>query len=163
MPQRFGRRRAWVWLACAGGCTLLDQLSKAAIESALPLGSVIPMTSFFNLVHTLNPGAAFSFLADAQGWQRVFFSVVALIASVVLIVLIVRKPSENDAIAYALILGGAVGNLIDRVFRGAVVDWLDFYWNGWHWPAFNLADVWIVSGAGLLIGISLYPSKSKTE
>lgn len=150
--------RVWLLLGVAAGCALLDQLSKAIIEATFSLGSSASVTFFFNVVHVLNPGAAFSFLADAQGWQRLFLSVIAVIASVVLIILIVRKPSGMEAVAYALILGGAVGNLIDRGFRGAVVDWLDFYWRGMHWPAFNLADIWIVVGAALLVFTSFRSS-----
>lgn len=152
---KYFNKRIWFWLFGAACCIVLDQLSKAAIVSALPLGSSIPITTFFNIVHTLNPGAAFSFLAKATGWQRWFFGGIALVASIILIVLIARKPSNVEAAGYALILGGALGNLADRVARGAVVDWLDFYWGGMHWPAFNLADVWVVSGAGLLILASL--------
>lgn len=135
----------WRWVAFASLCAVLDQATKAVIEAWLPLHSALPVAPIFNLVHVLNPGAAFSFLADQAGWQRLFFAGVALIASVVLAVMIARKPRPMEATAYALILGGAVGNLIDRIVRGAVVDWLDFYVNHWHWPAFNLADVWIVS------------------
>jgi signal peptidase II len=103
----------------------------------------------------LNPGAAFSLLAQAAGWQRWFFGGIALITCIALIVLIVRKPPVTEALGLALILGGAAGNLTDRVVRGSVFDWLDFYWSGMHWPAFNMADVWIVSGVGLLLIASL--------
>ncbi len=151
-----------LWIAIAVLCAALDQASKAMIEASLPYGSAISVTSFFNLVHTLNPGAAFSFLANQGGWQRTFFGLVALVASIVLTVMIVRKPRPMEMAAYALILGGAVGNLIDRIFRGAVVDWLDFHLNGLHWPAFNLADVWIVTGAGLCILSSLRPAKHRS-
>ena len=107
------------------------------------------------MVHFWNTGAAFSFLADAGGWQRYFFIVIALIVSMVL-ALILRKPRANsEALGYSLILGGAVGNLIDRAFRGHVIDYLDFYWQSWHWPAFNLADIGIVGGATMLILSSL--------
>ena len=128
---------------------------KNAIEVLFPVGTVIPLTAVFNLVHFWNTGAAFSFLADAGGWQRYFFIVIALIVSMVL-ALILRKPRANsEALGYSLILGGAVGNLIDRAFRGHVIDYLDFYWQSWHWPAFNLADIGIVGGATMLILSSL--------
>lgn len=143
--------RPWHWIAFATLFAVLDQASKAVIEIWLPLHNSMPVAENFNLVHVLNPGAAFSFLADQAGWQRLFLAGIAAFASVFLVVLIVRKPRPIEATAYALILGGAVGNLVDRIVRGAVVDWLDFYFNHWHWPAFNLADVWIVIGAGLLI------------
>jgi signal peptidase II len=140
-----------LWLAMASILAALDQATKAVIEASIGLGTAIPVTPFFNLVHTLNPGAAFSFLATQSGWQRFFFAAIAIIACVVLTVLIARKPRPIEAAAYTLILGGAAGNLIDRIVRGAVVDWLDFYVTAWHWPAFNLADVWIVLGVGLYI------------
>ena len=143
--------RPWYWIAFATLFAVLDQASKAVIEIWLPLHNSMPVAENFNLVHVLNPGAAFSFLADQAGWQRLFLAGIAAFASVFLVVLIVRKPRFIEATAYSLILGGAVGNLVDRIVRGAVVDWLDFYVNHWHWPAFNLADVWIVIGAGLLI------------
>ena len=132
-----------------------DQALKSAITGSLPVGTVIPLTSFFNLVHFWNTGAAFSFLADSSGWQRYFFVVIALVVSIVL-ALILRKPRpNNEALGYSLILGGAVGNLIDRALRGHVIDYLDFYWQSWHWPAFNLADIAIVGGAAMLILSSL--------
>ncbi|MGY8831917.1 MAG: signal peptidase II, partial [Pseudomonadales bacterium] len=132
------------------------------IAGALPVGSVIPLAPFFNLVHFWNTGAAFSFLADAGGWQRYFFSVIALVVSVVL-ALILRKPRANsEALGYSLILGGAVGNLIDRASQGHVIDYLDFYWQSWHWPAFNLADIGIVGGATMLILSSLLNPNEET-
>lgn len=144
-------RKIGVWLGLATVCAILDQITKAIATASIAYGSSLPVTPFFNLVHVLNPGAAFSFLANQPGWQRWFFAALALVASAVLTWLIVRKPSEKEAPAYALILGGAVGNLVDRIMHGAVVDWLDFHVHGMHWPAFNLADAWIVIGAGLLI------------
>ena len=128
-----------------------DQAIKSVITGSLPVGTVIPLASFFNLVHFWNTGAAFSFLAEAGGWQRYFFIVLALVISLVL-ALLLRKPRANsEALGYSLILGGAVGNLLDRAFRGHVIDYLDFYWQSWHWPAFNLADIGIVGGAAMLI------------
>ena len=110
---------------------------------------------FFNLVHFWNTGAAFSFLADAGGWQRYFFIVIALVVSIVLALILRKRRAKSEALGYSLILGGAVGNLIDRAFRGHVIDYLDFYWQSWHWPAFNLADIGIVGGAAMLILSSL--------
>ncbi|PJE44136.1 MAG: signal peptidase II [Pseudomonas sp.] len=145
----------WRWWTLALAIASADQALKSAIAGALPVGSVIPLAPFFNLVHFWNTGAAFSFLADAGGWQRYFFSVIALVVSVVL-ALILRKPRANsEALGYSLILGGAVGNLIDRASQGHVIDYLDFYWQSWHWPAFNLADIGIVGGATMLILSSL--------
>lgn len=120
----------------------------------------MPLTTFFNLVHFGNTGAAFSFLADAGGWQRYFFIAAALIVSIGL-ALLLRKPiPESEALSYSLILGGAVGNLIDRALRGHVIDYLDLHWESWHWPAFNLADMSIVGGVTLLL-LSGLLSKSK--
>lgn len=145
----------WIWWTVSLAIALADQTFKSAIVDSLPVGTVIPLTAVFNLVHFWNTGAAFSFLADAGGWQRYFFIVIALIVSMVL-ALILRKPRANsEALGYSLILGGAVGNLIDRAFRGHVIDYLDFYWQSWHWPAFNLADIGIVGGATMLILSSL--------
>ena len=145
----------WLWWTLSLAIALTDQVLKSAIAGSFPVGTVIPLASFFNLVHFWNTGAAFSFLADAGGWQRYFFVVIALVVSMVL-ALILRKPRANsEALGYSLILGGAVGNLIDRASRGHVIDYLDFYWQSWHWPAFNLADIGIVSGAALLILSSL--------
>lgn len=144
-------KQSFLWLGIAAFLGAVDQLSKAIVEMLLPLGASHSVTVFFNFVHTLNPGAAFSFLADASGWQWWFFTGIALVVSMILASLILRHPTSREVPAYALILGGAVGNLIDRLTRGAVVDWLDFYWNAMHWPAFNLADVWIVTGAGLML------------
>jgi len=110
----------------------------------------------FNLVLAHNTGAAFSFLAGAGGWQRGFFSVIAVVAAGVIVHLL-RKHHEEKifSLALALILGGALGNLIDRILLGHVVDFLDFYVQGYHWPAFNVADMAITGGAGLLIWGSL--------
>ena len=152
----------WRWWTLALAIASADQALKSAIAGALPVGSVIPLAPFFNLVHFWNTGAAFSFLADAGGWQRYFFSVIALVVSVVL-ALILRKPRANsEALGYSLILGGAVGNLIDRASQGHVIDYLDFYWQSWHWPAFNLADIGIVGGATMLILSSVLNPNEET-
>ncbi len=112
----------------------------------------VEVTSFFNLVLVYNRGAAFSFLAGAGGWQREFFTVIALAASVWIIWLLYRHPRQSlFCLALALVLGGALGNVIDRIAIGAVVDFLDFHAYGWHWPAFNVADSAITCGAVLLV------------
>lgn len=156
-------KRHWLWFLITGVGVALDQLSKAAIIQILPLRTSVMVTDFFNVVHVLNPGAAFSFLADQSGWQRWFFSLVAAVASAILIVFLRRSPPLPEATAYVLILAGALSNLIDRLVRGAVVDWLDFHWGVLHWPAFNLADVWITLGAALLILTSFRSSDSKPD
>lgn len=159
--MRAARTSAWYALAIAAA--LLDQLSKLIVVRAMPYGEVVPVTFFFNLVHARNPGAAFSFLADAGGWQRYFLIAVTVLISAWLIVMLWRRPPRHEALPFALILGGALGNLADRVNRGFVVDYLDFHWSGRHWPAFNLADAWITSGVVLLLVWSLFASRREKE
>ncbi|RYX98252.1 MAG: signal peptidase II [Comamonadaceae bacterium] len=130
---------------------IADQATKYAVHDFTPYGWSLPVTGFFNLVHVWNDGAAFSFLADAGGWQRFFFGGVALVVSTWL-VFELRKPLPLlERCAYAALLGGALGNGLDRAFRGYVVDFLDFHARDWHWPAFNIADIGIVCGAALLV------------
>jgi signal peptidase II len=146
------------WLALAALVTALDQLSKFAIARWLALGSGVEVAPFFNLVLVHNKGAAFSFLASAAGWQRGFFIAIAVVASVWVVTLLRRHPDETlFCFALSLILGGAIGNVIDRVWLGAVIDFLDFHAAGYHWPAFNLADSAITCGAVLLIWEGLRP------
>ena len=146
------------WLAIAGLVIVLDQLSKYALTQLLGDGRVMEVGPFFNLVLVHNSGAAFSFLAGAAGWQRVFFIGIALVASVWIVVLLRRHLSETMfCLALSLILGGALGNVIDRIWLGAVVDFLDFHAAGWHFPAFNVADSAISCGAALLVWESLRP------
>ncbi len=143
---------AWLWLGLALITLLLDQLTKIAVIGAFQLGESLPITSFFNLVRVHNPGAAFSFLADAGGWQRWFFTGLGSVAALVMIYLLRKHQSETlFCMALSLLLGGAVGNVIDRVLYSYVVDFLDFYYGSWHFPAFNVADSAISLGAGLLI------------
>jgi signal peptidase II len=141
-----------VWVAFALFIALADQGTKQFIGSLLAPGDNRGITGFFNLVLVFNRGAAFSFLSDASGWQREFFTGVALIASAVIITLLWRNPGDMlFSAGLALILGGALGNLWDRIVLGHVVDFLDFHAFGYHWPAFNLADSAITVGAALLI------------
>jgi signal peptidase II len=142
---------AWRWWTLAITVAVADQLTKLAVSTLMFYGQSIPLTGFFNLVHVWNTGAAFSFLADAGGWQRYFFIVITLSVSICLVVILRRPRRKIEALGYSLILGGALGNGIDRVVRGYVVDSLDFYWQSWHWPAFNLADVGIVLGVSCLL------------
>lgn len=140
------------WLTLAAGTTLADQGIKRWTAASLPQGASEPVTPFFNLVHVLNEGAAFSLLAGAGGWQRYFFTALALVVSAGLVFLLLRGvKSRREAVGYSLVLGGALGNVVDRMVRGAVVDYLDFYLGDWHWPAFNLADSAIVLGILLLV------------
>lgn len=139
------------WYGLAGAVVMADQAIKSAIALGLGYGEQFRITSFFNLVHLRNDGAAFSLLAHAGGWQRYFFIVLALGVSAWLIRELRQRPPIFEAAGFSLILGGALGNVVDRILRGAVVDYLDFYWRGMHWPAFNLADVAISFGAICLI------------
>lgn len=145
----------WLWLA--GLVLVLDQITKAVLmDKLVAYQDVIALTGFFNLVHVHNTGAAFSLFANQPGWQRGFFGTVALIATVVILYLMRKTRGQTlFSAALALILGGAVGNLVDRVLYGHVIDFLDFYLGTWHWPAFNVADAAITLGAGLLIWDSL--------
>ncbi|OUR64182.1 signal peptidase II [Methylophaga sp. 42_25_T18] len=143
----------WLWLSAL--VLVLDQASKWFMSSWLSLYETVAVVPFFNLTMAHNTGAAFSFLAQAGGWQRWFFAVIAFVVSAVLFVWLKRLNSSArlEAISISLILGGAVGNLIDRVLLGYVVDFLDFYnyYGSYHFPAFNIADSAICVGAALLI------------
>ena len=142
----------WLWLGVALITLLLDQLTKIAVVGAFQLGEALPITSFFNLVRVHNPGAAFSFLADAGGWQRWFFTGLGVVAAGVMLYLLRMHAGQTlFCLALSLLLGGAVGNVIDRLLYSHVIDFLDFYYGTWHFPAFNVADSAITVGAGLLI------------
>lgn len=130
----------------------LDLASKYWVESVLEFGQKIPLTSFFNLILTYNPGAAFSFLSEESGWQRWFLSGIAGSAALLIIFLLNKYKHEKlFCLSLSLILGGALGNLYDRITLGHVVDFLDFYIDAYHWPAFNIADSAIFVGAVLMI------------
>jgi signal peptidase II len=140
------------WLGIAAIIVLLDQITKVAITKVFTYGESLPVTSFFNLVLAYNKGAAFSFLASESGWQRYLFTAIASFAVIFILYLLKKHAGQRlFCWALALILGGAIGNLIDRVLYGHVIDFLDFHVAGWHWPAFNVADMAIVGGAGLFI------------
>lgn len=130
----------------------LDQLSKYAVLTHLAFGEHVPVTGFFDLVLVYNPGAAFSFLADQAGWQRWFFALLAVVVVVWLVALTWRHRREvRLPLAFSFIVGGAVGNLLDRLLHGAVVDFLYFHVQRYYWPAFNLADSAITLGVGLML------------
>ena len=140
------------WLGLAGAVLVIDQLTKQAITRSFSLHETVELTPFFNLVLVYNRGAAFSFLSDAAGWQRELFIAIALAASVWIAWLLRKYAAQTMfCIALSLILGGAIGNVIDRFLYGGVVDFLDFHALGYHWPAFNVADSAISCGAVLLI------------
>jgi signal peptidase II len=148
-------RAAALALAIAAVIVWADQWTKHVVQQHLTFGDVIAVTPFLDLVLVYNPGAAFSFLAAASGWQREFFIVIALIAVGVISWMIVRHHTKRlFVVALALLLGGAIGNLIDRVVLTAVVDFLHFHAGRWYWPAFNVADSAITIGALLLVADS---------
>lgn len=141
------------WLALALLIVIADQFTKVLVLGSFTLGEGKVVTEFFNLVRVHNAGAAFSFLAGASGWQRWFFTGLGLVAAAVIVWMLKQHAGQRlFGFAMACILGGAIGNVIDRVLYGYVVDFLDFHWAGMHFPAFNVADSAITIGAiGLLL------------
>jgi signal peptidase II len=141
----------WLWLSLL--VVVLDQITKIWIDSSLNYNQPVTVLPFFDLRLLYNQGAAWSFLATAGGWQRWFLTSLAIVVSIILVVWLSRlkQPYSLLAVAIALILGGAVGNVIDRIIYGYVIDFIDIYYNAWHWPAFNLADSAISLGAIILI------------
>lgn len=140
------------WLGLAFVILLVDQFTKVLIVGYYRLGDSTYVTSFFNVVRAHNTGAAFSFLAGASGWQRWFFTVLGFVAAGVILWMLKSHPGQRlFSFAMACILGGALGNVIDRLLYGYVVDFLDFHWRNWHFPAFNVADSAITVGAACLI------------
>ena len=149
------------WYGLSLVIIVFDYLTKLAVLGALAPGESRAITPFFNLVLVFNTGAAFSFLAGAGGWQTFFFASIAVVASIVVSVLILKNADKSWFCAgLALILGGALGNLYDRLVYGKVVDFLDFHAAGWHWPAFNVADSAITVGAAILIAESFLQKRS---
>jgi signal peptidase II len=157
MRRRVPSWAQWLWLSAI--VVVLDLASKALVTDAFRYGEVREILPFFNLVLVHNTGAAFSFLAQAGGWQRWFFTVVAVLISAVLVWML-RKPGNGAVLScgLALVLGGALGNLYDRVTLGYVVDFVQLHAGGWYFPAFNVADSAITVGVVLLIGDSLRPA-----
>jgi signal peptidase II len=154
----------WLWLS--GLVLILDQASKWFMVSWLSLYETVAVIPFFNLTMAHNSGAAFSFLANAGGWQRWFFTVIAIVVSIVLVVWLkgLTSKARLEAIAISLMLGGAVGNLVDRLIYGYVIDFLDFYnyFGSYHFPAFNIADSALCIGVTLLI-IDTFKNKSESS
>jgi signal peptidase II len=140
------------WLGVAVIVILFDQLTKIAVAKVFAYGSSHVVAPFFNLVLVYNRGAAFSFLAMAGGWQRWAFTALGVGAALLICYLLKRHGNQKlFCTALSLIMGGAIGNVIDRLLYGHVIDFLDFHVGGWHWPAFNLADSAITIGAALLV------------
>ena len=141
-----------LWLAWALVVLIVDQFIKVLILGYYQLGDSTPVASFFNVVRVHNTGAAFSFLANAGGWQRWLFTGIGVAAALLILWMLKSHPGQKlFAFAMASILGGAIGNVLDRILYGYVVDFLDFHWRGWHFPAFNVADSAITLGAICLI------------
>ena len=154
------RSSSWLlWIGLAALIVVADQFSKVLVMGSFVLGESLPVTGFFNLVRVHNAGAAFSFLSDAGGWQRWFFTGLGVVAAAIMVWMLRAHAGQRlFCSAVSLILGGAVGNVIDRLLHGHVVDFLDFHWDflaglfyGGHFPAFNLADSAITLGAVLLL------------
>lgn len=151
----------WMWLSLL--VVVLDQSSKYLADSLLVWGQPVEIFSWFNFFLAYNTGAAFSFLSDADGWQRWFFIGIGFVA-VAIIVVWMRRLSSGErvtAVALALILGGAIGNIIDRVLWGHVIDFIDWHYRDWHWPAFNVADSAISVGVALLIVDTVFGRRGK--
>ena len=152
------------WLLLAGVIVAIDQITKYVIMQKFVLHETLTVTPFFNLVRVHNTGAAFSMLAEAGGWQRVFFIGIAVAASVWVVWLLRRYPQQKlFCLALGMILGGAIGNLIDRVLFGAVVDFVQVHYAGYFFPAFNVADSAITCGAALLIWDGLRPQRPQRD
>lgn len=140
------------WLGISLIVILFDQLTKIAVKKVFAYATPYVVTPFFNLLLLFNRGAAFSFLSSASGWQRWAFTGLGLAAACLIVYLLKRHGNQRlFCTALSLIMGGALGNVIDRLVHGRVIDFLDFHVGGWHWPAFNLADSAIVVGAMLLV------------
>ena len=151
------------WYGLAGLVVVLDQLSKWVVLNTIGPGEVIYVAPFWNWVLAWNPGAAFSFLADQPGWQRWLFTALALAVSAWVMVELKRPQPRLQALALTLVMGGALGNVIDRVRFGAVVDFVQWHVAGYYWPAFNVADSAITLGAVLLVLASLTARKESTD
>jgi signal peptidase II len=141
----------WLWLSLL--LFAVDFATKAVVMDNMTLYESIELLPFFNFTYMHNYGAAFSFLSEAGGWQRWFLSSIAIVISALLLFWLRKLPANNWILcgAYSLVLAGAIGNLVDRLMHGYVIDFIHFYYENWHYPAFNIADMAIVGGAGLLL------------
>ena len=152
-----------LYLIGAGVVVALDRLTKQLAVDRIDLGEVYTVVPGFNLALVLNEGAAFGFLADSGGWQRWFFVTVGIVISTLIMTTLLRPGPVNGFLRFGLmlILGGAVGNIIDRVSHGYVIDFVDLHWQAWHWPAFNVADAAITMGA-LIVLLDIFGSLRRT-
>lgn len=152
----------WLWLSLF--VVLSDQASKLLVDHKMRLYESIPLIPHFQLTYLRNEGAAFSFLSQAGGWQRWFFIILAVVASSLICfwLLKLRREQKAEAIGWSLVLGGAIGNLIDRAVLGYVIDFLDVYYGSWHWPAFNIADSAITVGVAMLLWNSFRQSQQES-
>jgi signal peptidase II len=149
---RSGSSRWLPWLGLSLAVFVIDQLTKTLILGHYQLGDSTFVTSFFNIVRAHNTGAAFSFLAGASGWQRGFFTAICVAAALFILWLLRSHAGQRlFSFALALVLGGAIGNVVDRLMHGYVVDFVQVHWRGWYFPAFNVADSAITVGAACLI------------
>jgi signal peptidase II len=162
LGSRLGNLR-WLWISVV--VIVLDQLTKVIATQTLQMHQPVAVFPLFNFTLAHNTGAAFSFLSDAGGWQRWFFTVIAVVVGAVIVVWLKRLRGDQVwlSIALTLILGGAIGNVWDRVTLGYVIDFLDFYYGDWHWPAFNVADSAITVGAVMLVIDALFLEKARAR
>jgi len=154
MSGRWDLAAARPWLALAGALVILDQWTKALVVARFALYESLELLPVLDLTRLHNTGAAFSLLADQPGWQRWFFTAIALGVSAALVWVLLRLPRDHQrlaTLAYALVLGGALGNALDRIQHGYVVDFVHLHWERWYYPAFNVADSALTVGALLLI------------
>ncbi|MDT9587669.1 MAG: signal peptidase II [Candidatus Arsenophonus melophagi] len=153
----------WLWLTLL--IFIIDLVSKQLILNTFQVNESLPLMPYLNLAYVQNYGAAFSFLADKKGWPRWFFACVAIVICIVLVVIMYRQSVKNKLsnIAYAMIMGGALGNLYDRLVHGLVVDFIDFYIGQWHWLTFNIADMAIFIGATCITLHSFINTEKKTS
>mgnify|MGYP001813734110 FL=1 len=165
-PKTQANTRFITWMVVALAIIAADQLTKWAIIEWVSLYEKVPLNSFINLTHQRNTGAAFSFLADAGGWQRWFFVTLSAVVSCVIVVWLWRIRDQGQTVlaaGLALVLGGAVGNLIDRIMLGYVTDFIQVWFGNWAFPSFNIADAGLTVGAALLIIDALFFSGSEEE
>lgn len=153
------------WMIIAAVIVVVDQITKGIATAELKMTEAVTVMSMFNFTLIHNEGAAFGFLDDAGGWQRWFFTMISLVVSIVLVFWIksLKQEEKIQALGFSFILGGAIGNLIDRIYLGYVIDFIDIYYNASHWPAFNIADSAITIGVVILIVDTVFPNLFKRK